>query len=83
MESRKPVTPPRLPAELRDVLRYLEKWRSNRKHRMPIPELLSRSATELACQHGLARIARLLRLDYYTLKERARPPRDTGSGEFM
>ena len=70
MESRKPVTPPRVPAEIRNVLRHLEKWRSNRKHRTPIPELLWRSAAELAHQHGVARVSRLLRLDYYTLKER-------------
>jgi len=71
MESRKPVTQPRVPAEVRDVLRRLEGWRRGRKHRRPIPEVLWWSATTLARQHGVSRIARLLRLDYYVLKERA------------
>jgi hypothetical protein len=70
MASRKPVIPSRVPAEVRDVLRRLEGWRKGRKHRRPIPEVLWRSATTLARQHGVSRIARLLRLDYYVLKER-------------
>jgi len=70
MEPRKPVAPPRVPAEVRDVLRRLEGWRRGHKHRRPIPEVLWRSATALARQHGVSRIAKLLRLDYYVLKER-------------
>jgi len=70
MEARKPVTPPRVPAEVRDVLRRLEGWRRGRKHRIPIPEVLWRSAATLARQHGVSRIAKVLRLDYYVLKER-------------
>ena len=70
MDSRKLLTPPRVPAEVRDVLRRLEGWRRGRRHRRPIPEVLWRSATTLARQHGVSRIAKLLRLDYYVLKER-------------
>ena len=70
MESRKPVTPACIPPEVKGVLRRLEGWRRGHKHRMPIPEVLWRSATTLARQHGVSRIAKLLRLDYYVLKER-------------
>jgi len=70
MESGKPVTPPRIPAEVKGVLRRLEGWRRVRRHRTPVPEVLWRSATKLARQHGVSRIAKLLRLDYYLLKER-------------
>jgi hypothetical protein len=38
---------------------------------MPIPKELWREAAELACAHGINRIARALRLDYYSLKQRA------------
>jgi len=81
MASRKPVIRPRVPAEVKNVLRRLERWRSSRKHRTPIPELLWRSAAELARQHGVTRVSRLLRLDYYTLKERLDTLcRDKGGG---
>jgi hypothetical protein len=71
MASRKPVIPSRVPAEVRDVLHRLEGWRRGRKHRSPIPEFLWRSAAKLARQHGVSRVAKLLRLDYYVLKDRA------------
>jgi hypothetical protein len=48
----------------------LERWRKNREHRSPIPEELWASAAELASEYGLAKTARALRLDYYSLKER-------------
>jgi hypothetical protein len=51
----------------------LERWRRNRKHRSPIPEELWASAAELAGKYGLAKTARALRLDYYSLKERLGP----------
>ena len=70
MEPAKLLTPHCVPVEARGVLRRLEQWRRVRKHGMPMPEVLWRSATELARQHGVAKVARLLRLDYYVLKER-------------
>lgn len=48
----------------------LERWRKNRERRSPIPEELWASAAELAGEYGLAKTARALRLDYYSLKER-------------
>jgi hypothetical protein len=37
---------------------------------MPMPEPLWTLAANVAKQHGLARVARFVRLDYYSLKER-------------
>jgi hypothetical protein len=51
----------------------LERWRKNKKHRSPIPKELWASAAELAGEYGLAKTARALRLNYYSLKERLRP----------
>ena len=51
--------------------RKIEHWRQRHRPRTPIPEELWREAAELASAHGINRIARALRLDYYSLKERA------------
>ena len=59
--------------QVESVRLRLESWRRNRKHRSPIPEQLWASAAELAGEYGLAKIARALRLDYYSLKERLGP----------
>jgi hypothetical protein len=56
--------------QVESVRLRLERWRRNRKHRSPIPEELWASAAELAGEYGLAKTARALRLDYYSLKER-------------
>jgi len=56
--------------QLEAVHRRLERWRRTRTHRSAIPEALWASAAELAGEYGLAKTARALRLDYYSLKER-------------
>jgi hypothetical protein len=70
MESRKPTAPPDVPPEVSSLQRQVERWRQERRHREPMPEQLWHSAARLAQQHSVARIARWIRLDYYTLKER-------------
>lgn len=67
MESKKLRNPP---FEFVRLHRQIEKWRSTRRHRTRMPDALWRSAANLARQHGVARVARSLRLDYYALKER-------------
>lgn len=52
------------------VVRRLERWRRQRKHRSPIPEALWAAAVQLAGEYGASQTARLLRLDYYTVKKR-------------
>lgn len=71
----KAITAPQLfvSPQVESVRLRLERWRRNRKHRSPIPEELWASAAELAGEYGLAKTARALRLDYYSLKERLGP----------
>jgi len=60
----------KLPAPLDKVRRQLEQWRRKQKRPSRIPEDLWNPAVELARTYGLARTARSLRLDYYSLKNR-------------
>jgi hypothetical protein len=48
----------------------LEAWRSQAKHREPIPERIWKTATELARVHGISKVAQALRLNYTALKRR-------------
>jgi hypothetical protein len=61
-----PVTP----VKMEQARQRLERWRSTRAHRSPIPEHLWTRAVELARQHGICATARTLRLDYTRLKTR-------------
>ena len=70
MESKKLIAPPVIPAAFRAVHRQIEQWRKTRRHGEPMPESLWTMAADLAGKHGVARVARLLRLDYYSLKDR-------------
>jgi hypothetical protein len=74
MESKMLAAPVVIPAEIQELSRQIEQWRSIRRHRMPMPEPLWTVAANLARQYGVARVARFLRLDYYSLKERLQPP---------
>jgi hypothetical protein len=74
MESKKPPAPVLVPAEIQELSRQIEQWRSTRVHRMPMPDPLWTLATNLARQYGVARVARFLHLDYYSLKERIQSP---------
>ena len=56
------------PAELKEAEQRLAEWRSSQSGRRPIPEPLWTLAAELAKQHGVFRIAQVLRLDYTKLK---------------
>jgi len=59
-----------LPAEIEAVRRRFEQWRKRRQFRSPIPESLWAEAVALAGRYGTARIAKILRLGYYSLKKR-------------
>jgi hypothetical protein len=75
MESKMLAAPVGIPADIQELSRQIEQWRSTRPHRMPMPEPLWTVAAKLARQYGVARVARFLRLDYYSLKERLQPER--------
>jgi hypothetical protein len=70
MESTKPIAPPNIPAAFRVVHRQIRQWRKTRRHGEPMPESLWAMAANLAGKHGVVRVARHLRLDYYSLKDR-------------
>jgi hypothetical protein len=71
MESKmRPAARAAIPAEIQELSCQIEPGRSIWRHRMPMPEPLWTSGGHLARQYGVARVARLLRLDYYSLKER-------------
>ena len=73
MESKKVSTPVVVPAEIQELSRQIEQWRSTRPHQMPMPEPLWALAANLARHCGVAQVSRFLRLDYYSLKERVQP----------
>jgi len=80
MGSKKLPVPIVVPAEFRKLHCQIEQWRRTRPRLGAMPELLWTLAVDAARQHGLARVARFLRLDYYSLKERVESPeQDKGS----
>jgi hypothetical protein len=68
MESKKLPAPIVMPAEVKELSRQIEQWRRTRLYRKPMPEPLWTLAANAARQHGLARVARFVGLDYYSLK---------------
>ena len=70
---------PVVPVKMEQARQQLERWRSTRAHRSPIPEPLWAVAVQLARQHGIFATARALRLDYTRLKARVESaPRTSG-----
>jgi len=72
-----------LPADIESLRARLEKWRQSGTRSKLIPEPLWDSATRLARKHGIHRIARALRLDYYGLKRRAKTADSSGEREEL
>ena len=60
-----------VPVTMRKVFRRLERWRQLRKGRERIPQRLWIAAGELACQHGVNPVSRVLGLDFNRLKRMA------------
>ena len=65
------ATPSDFSAACSRVQRKLAHWRQRHRRGALIPEELWREAAELASAHGINRIARALRLDYYSLQKHA------------
>ena len=57
-----------VPTAMRKVYRRLERWRRQRTGRARIPELLWAAAGELAQEHGVNQVSRVLRLEFNHLK---------------
>ena len=73
-----------VPVAMRKVYRRLERWRSTRQGRARIPESLWAAAGELAREHGVNPVSRVLRLEFNHLRrvaesdrQRTRKPRAT------
>jgi hypothetical protein len=60
---------------MRKVYRRLERWRSKRQGRARIPESLWTAAGELAREHGVNRVSRVLGLEFNHLKQLAESDR--------
>ena len=83
MESKKLPGPIVVPTELKELSRQIEQWRCTRPRLAAMPEALGTLAVNAARQHGLARVARFLRLDYYSLKERTERIEQGSSGRSV
>ncbi len=60
-----------VPPPVADLFVRIEKWRATRTKRTEMPEELWTEAARLARAFGINPIAKMLRLDYYSLKARA------------
>jgi hypothetical protein len=60
-----------LPADLARARSRFQAWRGRRQVGGRIPQPLWALAVRLVARHGVSRTAAALRLDYYSLKERA------------
>lgn len=61
-------------SDLQRLHHQLTAWRGSRCHRRRLPAEVWEAAACLARTHGLSRVARCLRLDYYSLKQRSSAP---------
>ena len=70
-----------LPASVGRVRVRVERWRERGENRWRMPEELWGDAVSLARSHGIAPIARALRLDYGSLKKRVDRHPENGRGD--
>jgi hypothetical protein len=68
--AKKPTAAVPISRDIDEVLSELNMWRRARKPGSCVPEAIWSRAVRLAGVHGAARIARVLRLDYYGLRRR-------------
>lgn len=61
--------PEDIPDVMRKIYRRLERWRSRRRGRMPIPKPLWAAAGAIAREHGIFRTSKVLHLEFNKLKE--------------
>ncbi len=72
MESRNLPVAVEVPSEIKELSFRIEQWRNDPSRGRRMPDSLWAVAVRLAKRHGTCRVARCLRLDYYSLKERTR-----------
>ena len=57
-----------VPTGMQRIFRRFERWRNSHQGRLPIPQALWASATEVAREQGVFRTSKILRLEYGKLK---------------
>src|SRR5580765_5959271 len=57
--------------DLKHLRQQLNAWRRSQTQRTPIPEPVWEAAATRAGTHGVSRVARTLRLDFYKLRRRS------------
>jgi hypothetical protein len=70
MKQRKPQSKLPVPVKIEELRVRLQEWRQTRRLGTAIPAEVWSSAIELAREHGTAKVARLLSLDYCDLRKR-------------
>jgi hypothetical protein len=70
MKRRKPQSKLPVPVKIEELRVRLQEWRQSRRPGTAIPAEVWSSATELAREHGTAKVARLLSLDFCDLRKR-------------
>ena len=68
-----------VPVAMRKVYRKLQRWRKERKGWARIPESLWTAAGELARQHGVNPVSRVLGLEFNRLRQMAASDRTSGA----
>jgi len=77
-ETVAPVPRPTLRPPLETVRKRLQTWRKKGRAGRRIPTALWGAAVELCRGHSVSKVARVLRLDYYGLKNRVHKTNDVG-----
>jgi hypothetical protein len=75
-----PVTAPAIRPSLEGVRKRFTNWRKKGRAGRRVSEDLWGAAVELCQDHPVSRVSRVLRLDYYGLRDRVHKSKETGSG---
>ena len=78
-EAVAPVTPLPSGPPLKPSEKRFKTWRKKGRTGRRISETLWGAAVELCRDHPVSRVSRVLRLDYYGLRDRVHKSKDTGS----
>jgi hypothetical protein len=76
MKSKEPKPTLPVPVKIEELRVQLHEWRQSRRQGARIPSQIWAAATRLARKHGAGKVARLLGLDYYALRQRLEPDRE-------
>jgi hypothetical protein len=81
-ESVASVTTSAIRPTIEAVRKRFQIWRKKGRSGRRVSEDLWATAVELCREHPVSRVSRVLRLDYYGLRDRVHKSKDTGSGNL-